>query len=83
MEPSQLTHLHPLLQTVIARLDGVAGEFIITPDNHIFFQPGVHIDFLLGAMDMEKEGKAAGVHIVIRKVRKRANIFFVSTNLYP
>ena len=65
------TRIHPLLQTVLHRLESV-GEVVVSSDGHLFFQPGVHIRSLWGAMDMKKEGIAAGMRIVVRKVRKRA-----------
>jgi len=65
------TRIHPLLQTVLHRLESV-GEVVVSSDGHLFFQPGVYIRSLWGAMDMKKEGIAAGMRIVVRKVRKRA-----------
>lgn len=73
MKRSQPKPISPLLQKVINRLIQTgAGEIIITPDNHVFFQPGIHIKALWGAMDMKKEGVAADERIVIRPITKRA-----------
>lgn len=70
-EKNQSKPMHPLLQELLDRLES-AGEVVITPDGHIFLQPDVGIKMLWGAMDMKKEGREAGVRIIVRKVHKRA-----------
>lgn len=72
MIKEQVKSIHPLLMIILNRLKG-AGEVVAAADGHLFFQPAACIKCLSGAMDMKKEGQAAGVRIIVRKVRKRAN----------
>lgn len=72
MKKDQVKEIHPLMQKIIDRLVQTgAGEVVITEDGHVFFQPSIYIKHLWGAADMKREGKAAGVRVIIRKVRKR------------
>ena len=60
------------MQKIIDRLVQTgAGEVVVAEDGHVFFQPSVYINHLWGAADMKREGKEAGVHVIIRKVPKR------------
>lgn len=72
MKISENKPLHPLLQKIIDWLlqNGV-GDVYITPDGHLFLQPCKAIKALWGALDMKKEGAAAGVRIIVRKAKKR------------
>ena len=64
---------HPLLLEIIYRLESTgAGYAVESPDGHLFFQPCVGINDLGGALDLKKEGEAAGVRIIVRKARKRS-----------
>jgi len=56
--------LHPLLQKVITRIvkTGV-GIVHITQDHHVFVKLNVAITELRGALDLQKEGKEAGLRI--------------------
>ena len=73
MENFNVKTIHPLLQTVINRIvNSGAGEVYVTQDGHLFVKPCMCFNAFWGAMDMKKEGDAAGVRIVVRKVRKRA-----------
>ena len=59
--------LHPLLLKVITRIVKTgAGIVHITPDHHVFVKLNVAITELRGALDLQKEGKEAGLRIVIR-----------------
>ena len=72
MTNNQNKEIHPLLQKIIDRLAQTgAGEVVVAEDGHIFFQPCVAIKHLWGAADMKREGKEAGVHVIIRRVNKR------------
>ena len=64
--------LHPLLQKVITRIvkTGV-GIVYITPDHHIFVKLSIAISELRDSLDPQKEGKAAGLRVVIRQAPKR------------
>ena len=72
MENAEIKSLHPLLQKIINWLlqKGV-GDVYITPDGHLFLQPCKAINALWGALDMKKNGDAAGVRVVIRRAKKR------------
>ena len=63
----------PLLQEIMRRIvqTGI-GEVIVTPDGHMFLQTCKAINVIYGALDLKKEGKAAGYRIVVRRARKRA-----------
>lgn len=73
MNNINLHHIHPLLQKIIDRIvqSGV-GEVIATDDGHLFVQTCNAIKAIHGALDLKKEGDAAGVRVVVRKVKKRA-----------
>ena len=72
MRTDPIKEIHPLLQKIIRRLEqSGAGEVVVAEDGHVFFQPSVHIEHLWGAADMKMEGKEAGLHVVIRRVRNR------------
>ena len=64
----------PLLQEIMRWIvqTGI-GEVIVTPDGHMFLQTCKAINVIYGALDLKKEGKAAGYRIVVRRARKRAN----------
>ena len=70
---NQSEKVQQFLQVIIDRIvNSGAGEVYVTPDGHLFVKPCMCFNALWGAMDMKKEGDAAGVRIVVRKVRKRA-----------
>ena len=70
---NQSKKVQQFLQVIIDRIvNSGAGEVYVTPDGHLFVKPCMCFNALWGAMDMKKEGDAAGVRIVVRKVRKRA-----------
>ena len=73
--------LHPLLLKIITRIvkSGV-GIVHITPDHHIFVKLCVAINELRGALDLQKEGKDAGLRVVIRRAPKRGK-YSLYTNL--
>lgn len=71
MKQKEPKPIHPFLQKLLPLLKS-AGEVVIAPDGHIFLNPNASIKTLWGAMDMKKEGQAAGVRVVVRKVHKRA-----------
>lgn len=73
MNNINLHHIHPLLQKIINRIvqSGV-GEVIAADDGHLFVQTCNAIKVIHGALDLKKEGDAAGVRVVVRKVKKRA-----------
>ncbi len=73
--------LHPLLLKIITRIvkSGV-GIVHITPDHHIFVNLCVAINELRGALDLQKEGKDAGLRVVIRRAPKRGK-YSLYTNL--
>lgn len=72
MKIAENNSLHPLLQKIIDWLlqNGV-GDVYITPDGHLFLQPSKAIKALWGALDVKKEGAAAGVRVVVRRAKKR------------
>ena len=64
---------HPLLIKLVHRLESLGvGTVVQSPDGRLFFSPRNGIEEIRGAVDLKKEGAAAGVRIVIRKVSKRA-----------
>ena len=64
--------LHPLLLKVITRIIKLgAGIVHITPDHHVFVKLATGISELRGALDMQKEGKEAGLRVVVRRAPKR------------
>lgn len=64
--------LHPLLLKVITRIVKLgAGIVHITPDHHVFVKLSTGISELRGALDMQKEGKEAGLRVVVRRAPKR------------
>lgn len=64
--------LHPLLLKVITRIVKLgAGVVHITPDHHVFVKLSTGISELRGALDMQKEGKEAGLRVVVRRAPKR------------
>ena len=64
--------LHPLLLKVITRIVKLGvGIVHITPDHHVFVKLNVGITELRGALDMQKEGKEAGLRVVLRRAPKR------------
>ena len=64
--------LHPLLLKVITRIVKLgAGIVHITPDHHVFVKLATGISELRGALDMQKEGKEAGLRVVVRRAPKR------------
>ena len=70
---NQSKKVQQFLQVIIDRIvNSGAGEVYVTQDGHLFVKPCMCFNALWGAMDMKKEGDAAGVRIVVRKVRKRA-----------
>ena len=72
MTSKQQISLSPLLKKMIDRLEQTgAGEVYIADDGHVFFHPRKGIDYIRGAIDPKKEGKAAAERIIIRQVRKR------------
>lgn len=72
MGNNQVKEIHPFLQKIIDRLVKTgAGDVVVAEDGHVFFQPSVHIKHLWGAADVKKEGRDAGVHVIIRNVKKR------------
>lgn len=73
--------LHPLLLKIITRIvkSGV-GIVHITPDHHIFVKLCVAINELRGALDLQKEGKDAGLRVVIRRAPERGK-YSLYTNL--
>ena len=70
---NQSKKVQQFLQVIIDRIvNSGAGDVYVTQDGHLFVKPCMCFNALWGAMDMKKEGAAAGVRIVVRKVRKRA-----------
>ena len=70
---NQSKKVQQFLQVIIDRIvNSGAGDVYVTQDGHLFVKPCMCFNALWGAMDMKKEGDAAGVRIVVRKVRKRA-----------
>ena len=73
MDTITLQNLSPLMQSIIRDIIATgAGDVVIASDGHIFVEPGACIDVLYGVLNERKEGIAAGEHIVMRRVRKRA-----------
>lgn len=73
MDTITLQNLSPLMQSIIRDIiETGAGDVVIASDGHIFVEPGACIDVLYGVLNERKEGIAAGEHIVMRRVRKRA-----------
>ena len=65
--------IHPFLQEIINRIVSTGlGEVYITEDGHLFLETCKAIKVIYGALDMKKEGAAAGVRIVVRRAKKRS-----------
>ena len=73
MNTVNLQNLSPLMQeTIQGIISSGLGEVVFAPDGHIFVEPCVSINVLYGVLNERKDGIAAGEHIVMRRVRKRA-----------
>lgn len=73
MNTVNLQNLSPLMQeTIQGIISSGLGEVVFAPDGHIFVEPCVSINVLYGVLNEWKDGIAAGEHIVMRRVRKRA-----------
>ena len=59
-------------ETIQGIISSGLGEVVFAPDGHIFVEPCVSINVLYGVLNERKDGIAAGEHIVMRRVRKRA-----------
>ncbi len=72
MIDTTLCTYHPLLLELVRRLESTGvGVVVQSADGHLFVELNVAIEDFRGAIDMKKEGEAAGVRIVLRTARKR------------